>query len=346
MKKLVIIGGGFAGSYIAKKLEGKLDVTLIDNKDYFEFTPSILRTIIDPSHAKKIQTLHSHYLHKSKIVRGKVVNVGDKVVKTTKGEFSYDYLAICSGSHYDSPIKEENIVAAARGKELREYHQKLVKAKDVLIIGGGIVGVELAAEIVSAFSDKRVTIVHSKSELIERASKKARDYVKKYLTNRGVKIIFNDRIEKGVSGVDGSFKTKKDVKVESDLTFLCVGIKANSKHLKECSIDLNERDYVCVNKYLQVRGRSNVFAAGDITNINEEKLAQNAQKQACVVVENILRLEKGSGNLEEYVSKKRPMVISLGKWDGVVVFGKFVVKGLIAALLKEIVEFKAMRMYR
>ena len=346
MKKLVIIGGGFAGSFIAKKLEGKLKGTLIDNKDYFEFTPSILRTIIDPKHAKKIQTLHSHYLHKSMIVNGRVVRVDEGVVKTTKGNFSYDYLAICSGSHYDSPIKEENIIAAARGKELREYHQKLVNAKNVLIIGGGIVGIELAAEIVTAFKDKRVTIVHSKSELVERSNKKVRDYVKKFLVGKGVKIIFNDRIDTGVSSDERSYVTKKGIDVDSDLTFLCVGIKANSKHLKECSIDLNERDYVCVNKYLQVRGRSMVFAAGDITNISEEKLAQNAQKQACVVVENILRLESGSTDLEEYVSQKRAMIISLGKWDGVVVFGKFVVKGLIAALLKEIVEFKSMRMYK
>ena len=67
-KNLVIIGGGFAGSFVAKKLENKFNTVLIDNKDYFEFTPSILRSIVIPRHLKKIQILHRHYLKKSKII--------------------------------------------------------------------------------------------------------------------------------------------------------------------------------------------------------------------------------------------------------------------------------------
>ena len=69
MRKLIIIGGGFAGAKIAKTLENKFDVTLIDSKDYFEFTPSILRAIIDTKHLKKIQILHKDYLKKSKIIK-------------------------------------------------------------------------------------------------------------------------------------------------------------------------------------------------------------------------------------------------------------------------------------
>ena len=65
MKKVVVIGGGFAGAYIARHLEKDFDVTLIDTKDYFEFTPGILRTIVFPKHMKRIQVLHTHYLHKS-----------------------------------------------------------------------------------------------------------------------------------------------------------------------------------------------------------------------------------------------------------------------------------------
>ncbi len=57
MKRVVIVGGGFAGAYVARNLEKKFDVVLIDTKDYFEFTPSILRTIINPDHAKKIQAM-------------------------------------------------------------------------------------------------------------------------------------------------------------------------------------------------------------------------------------------------------------------------------------------------
>jgi NADH dehydrogenase FAD-containing subunit len=47
---VVIVGGGFAGAYVAKALEDCFRVTLVDNKDYFEFTPSVLRTIVEPNH--------------------------------------------------------------------------------------------------------------------------------------------------------------------------------------------------------------------------------------------------------------------------------------------------------
>src|SRR3989338_5693574 len=80
MKHAVIIGGGFAGSLLARKLESFFKVTLIDTKDYFEFTPGILRTIVEPSHIRKIQVMHSHYLRKARVIRGEVKEVTEKEV--------------------------------------------------------------------------------------------------------------------------------------------------------------------------------------------------------------------------------------------------------------------------
>ena len=75
MKRLVIIGGGFVGATVARELEGEFHVTLIDSKDYFEFTPSILRTIVEPDHMKKVQLLHSHYLKKAVLIREEVEEI-------------------------------------------------------------------------------------------------------------------------------------------------------------------------------------------------------------------------------------------------------------------------------
>src|SRR3989338_3106921 len=93
-KRVVIIGGGFAGSTAARKLENDFDVTLIDAKDYFEFTPSVLRTLVEPKHIKKIQSLHKNYLIKANIVRGYVKEVNKKYLMVSKNKFPYDYLII------------------------------------------------------------------------------------------------------------------------------------------------------------------------------------------------------------------------------------------------------------
>ena len=107
---------------------------------------------------------------------------------------------------------------------------------------------------------------------------------------------------------------------------------------------LTEKKYVNVTKTLQVEGKKHMFAAGDVTSIREEKTAQNAEKQAQVVVENILRQEWGEA-LIEYHSRPRVMVISLGRWNGILTYKNVVWTGLVPAFLKRFVEWKTMRRY-
>ena len=61
-EKLLIIGGGFGGALVAKRVERYFETTLVSANDYFEFTPSILRTLTDPNHLSSIQIGHNKYL--------------------------------------------------------------------------------------------------------------------------------------------------------------------------------------------------------------------------------------------------------------------------------------------
>lgn len=353
MKKLVVIGGGFTGALIAKTLEnqGLFNVTLIDTKNYFEFTPSILRTIVEPSHIKKIQVIHSHYLHKTKIIIGEVYLASEKEVRikcrgNSKKIIDFDYLVISSGSGYNLPMKEKNIVISTRANTLRDYHEKLSKSKDVLIIGGGLVGVELASEILEHYEGKgkRITIVHAKEDLIERNPRKAKEYAEKFLKNKGASIIFNERVVK--SDKKGIFITNTGRKIKTDMAFLCTGIKPNFEFLKDnFSSSLNKRNQVNVNSYLQLKKNKNIFSAGDINSIKEEKTAQNAEAQAEVVVRNLINMEMGKP-LCKYESKPRVMVISLGKRNGILTYKNFVMTGIIPGILKGLIEKKTMFKYK
>lgn len=343
MKKVVIIGGGFAGAYAARKLQQEFKTTLIDTKDYFEFTPSILRTIVEPEHIQKIQVLHRDYLPAATIVREEVKEVTNTHIITEKLNFPYDYLLISAGSSYTTPIKEKNTVIANRAATLRSYTTVLAKAQKVLIVGGGLVGVELAAEIIDHYPDKEVTIIHAHDNLMARQHPRAAQYAKKWLQQKGVKIIYNQRM---VDNKDGLCFTNKGVCLQHDIIFICTGIKANSNFLQQnFSASLNPRQHVKVNKYLQVIDHPTIFAAGDITDKKEEKTAQNAERQAATAASNIRHLARNE-KLEEYRSAERPMVISLGKKNGIFTYKNIVITGFIPALLKTLIEWKTMMRYK
>lgn len=343
MKRLVIIGGGFAGTTVAKLLEHELEVTLIDTKNYFEFTPGILRTVIEPKHMRAIQSLHTHHLHKTNIVVSKVLSVTSRFVQTAHKTYPYDYLVIASGSSYNPPIKESDVVIATRAEHLREYHRKLEEASSVLIIGGGLVGVELAAEIVEHYPKKQITIVHAADRLIERNQPKAVAYATEFLTERGVKIRYNELV---TGGENGKFTTNLGNIITADTAFMCTGTIPNyefmAAHLPE---KLTERNLIKVNELLQVEGLPNVFAAGDINDRLVEKTAQNSERQAKTAAQNILALEAGKP-LVRYTSQPTPMVISLGKWHGIFAHKKFVWTGLIPGLMKTFIEKREMLKYR
>ena len=82
----------------------------------------------------------------------------------------FDKLLLATGSSYAHPIKEKTtsrVFFASRGATLASAHRELRNARRALIIGGGIVAVELAAEIIEHFGeDVKVTLVHSGARLM------------------------------------------------------------------------------------------------------------------------------------------------------------------------------------
>jgi len=178
---------------------------------------------------------------------------------------------------------------------------------------------------------------------MQRNRKKVSDYGERFLKKRGVKIVFHRKIldKKGKDYV-----TDKKEKIKADISFFSTGIKPNSQLMKNSfSKKIDERGYIIANDFLQLEGFDNIFVVGDVSSIREEKLAQNAEEHAMIIINNIYNLERKKP-LEEYKPKPRIMVISLGKWDGIITYKNFILTGLIPALFKWIVEIKTMIRYK
>ncbi|MEK6889796.1 MAG: FAD-dependent oxidoreductase [Nanoarchaeota archaeon] len=338
-KKVVIIGGGFAGLFLAESLGEKFEVILVDSKPFFEFTPGILRTIVEPKHKDKIQVMYKSILKNTGFILDSVKSIGKKVKLIDGDELSYDYLVVCSGSGYREPIKEQKVVLASRASTLIDAHEQLENARNVCIIGGGTVGVELAAEIATKYNGKKINLIHSRERLMDRDNPKGSEYALYFLKKNGVEVILNERV---ITGDKNSVETDKGRKIDSDIVFSCMGIKPNSDFMtgkmKNC---LDEKGFIKVNEFLQVEGFQNMFSAGDVNNCLVEKTAQNAKNEAKIVMHNILALEEGKG-LTKYDETKTPVVISLGKFNGILEYKSFVFTGILPAFMKWCVEKKEM----
>jgi len=347
---LVVIGGGFAGALITKKLENRFSVTLVDNKDYFEFTPSVPHVLVDSAHVKRMHILHRDYLNtrKTVVINSHVTRIDSvkrmvEVAGRSGPGLPYDYLVVCTGSSYQLPFKARPgnvLLMATRATHITEYTTQLKKASSILVVGGGVVGVEVAGELVYRYPGKKIILVHSGQTLMNRTSDvtaKCRQYCEQYLRSAGVEVLLNRRLE------------DNDTLLYADVTIACTGISPNAAFLDKKF--KNPQGFVQVTPSLRIVGMENCYAAGDVIASEEEKLAQAAEAHARIVVhnlrvaENIISASERTCQISGVAIPHRPMIVSLGPQRGSFIFLGWTINGLFPALMKTVVEWKVMTSY-
>lgn len=145
---------------------------------------------------------------------------------------------------------------------------KIKSANSILIVGGGPTGVELAGEITVDFPDKKVTLVHRGSRLLEFIGPKASQKTLDWLTLRRVEVILEQSVDLTTVS-DGTYRTSAGETLEADCHFLCTGKPIGSSWLRETMLkdSLDTRGRLMVDGQLRVKGHKNIFAIGDITDI-------------------------------------------------------------------------------
>lgn len=335
-RKVVVIGGGVAGSFIAKSLQFIGDVTLIDPKEYFEIPWASLRGMVEPSFTDRSIIHHKDYLTNGRLVISKAINVTKSEVLTAEGRLiAYDYLVIATG-HYDPLPKTRK----ERLEEYRAENEKIEAAHSVLIVGGGPTGVELAAEIAVDFPEKKVTLVHDGHRLLEFIGPKAADKTLDWLRSKNVEVKLQQSVVDQQSSSEGSntYLTSAGETIKADCHFLCTGKPVASEWLKETILkdSLDSFGRIKVDDNLRVKGWKNVFAIGDITDIKETKQGYLAQKHAQIAAKNLKILMKGEkeSKMVTYKSHFIKIIVSLGRHDAVAQFSLTTIIGLIPGLIK------------
>lgn len=374
--RVVVIGAGFAGINLVKALQKKpFQVVLINNTNYHLFQPLLYQVAtagLEPSSiAFPVRGIFRH--NESFIFRvGEVLRIkpDENAIQTTIGEIKYDYLVIATGStsnffgneHFEKLAHGMKTLYEAVG--LRNFglggiertllipnEQARERALNIVIVGGGPTGVELAgalAEFRKTIFPKdypelspdlmKIHLIEASPELLDHMSDKASAHTLKYLKKMGIQVKLNTKAQ----DYDGETVTLSDGSTIATKYFIwSAGVKGNiPEGLKPEAIERNSR--IKVNAFNLVQGYNNVFAIGDVAQMTTDPrypppgghpmLAQVGIQQGKLLGENLLKFQKHQP-ITPFLYKDKGTLATIGRNKAVADIKKMHLTGFFAWII-------------
>lgn len=272
---ILIIGGGPAGlitAVTARRNNPDKTIILVRSEEKC-VVPCGLPYVFNRLSAveKDIVPDEVYKINKVDVIIGEVtkINSQNKQISVGSGEeINYDKLVLATGSSSILiPIKGVELAGVYQIKKDLKYLEKLreevLRAKNIAIIGGGFIGVELAEEL-SAIQDKKITVVEASDHCLmpsfdedfailgeDKIKEKGVDVYSKIVVEE---IIGKDKVEK--------IKLSDGQEILADLVILAVGVRSNIELAKEGGIKTIEKGGIEVDNFMRTNA-SDVFAVGD-----------------------------------------------------------------------------------
>lgn len=294
MQEVCIIGNGVAGSTLALNLSAsaQFKVHLISEEaDYFFSRTALMYVYMGHLTAEQTEPYERAVWKDSSInrIRGRVTRINRKIKQLKIDVYAsgtqllnYDILVIATGSKprfLDWPNAHlKGITGLYHLKDL-EYIEQLTSTqehcKNALIVGGGLIGVELAEMLHSRKIDVKMLIRESlfwSSVLPDTDAL----LVQKHIESRGIEIIPNSEL-KGFIATDHSHVKGVELSngrcIDTQFVGVCIGVTPNIDFLKESEIEMDQG--ILVNEYLQTNDPF-IFAIGDCAQLRQSHPSRRA----------------------------------------------------------------------
>jgi len=369
--RIIIIGGGFAGIALAKKLsKQEVQVVLLDKHNYHTFQPLLYQVStggLEPdSIAYPIRKVLGDFPNFFfRLADVSEINTEKNKVISNIGELKYDYLVVASGSktnYFGNSSIEANSMEMKtvpqslnlRSLILENFEDALLTSDlnerialmNFVIVGAGPTGVELAgalAEIKKGILPKdypdldtrlaQINLVQSGDKILKEMSPQASQKAEDFLEKLGVHVWKNVR----VTGYDG-----KTVTTNSDLTFdaatvvWAAGVKGAAIKGLDSDQFVSRGNRIMVNEFNQVKGLNNVFAVGDVAQMETENtphghpmMAQPAIQQGRLLGDNLLKMLENKP-MKPFTYKDKGSMATVGRNKAVVDLPNFKFQGVFA----------------
>lgn len=306
---IVIIGNGISGitaaRHIRKKSQEKIIVISGETPHFFS------RTALMYIYMGQMKYEHTKPYEDDFWPKNSIELIQDWVTSIDKEEqciflsqsnqwISYTKLILAVGSKpIQLGLKNENlkgIQGLYSFQDLEALEARTSVIEEAVIVGGGLIGVELAEMLLSR--EKKVTmIVREDSFWRSVLPMEESEMITRHLESHGLKLLFNEEIAEihpqENSGKIGAITLKGGEKLKADFLGVTIGVQPNVSWLK--GTDLNIERGIVVNEYLETSW-PNVFAAGDCVQLRHpdkyrraiEQIWYTGRKMGEVVAENVL----------------------------------------------------------
>jgi len=270
-RRVLVIGGGFAGLAIGRDMRDEFLVTIVDAKEFFEYTPGVLRAYVKPEHLNHLTfTLQPVIEDKMgcKFVWGEILDLkGPERIATYKPMFGveetidFDFCIIASGCNFNPMHKmgeslwfptvhqtarphsawehiDERFMEGRRRHILEEFHaieELNKKSATCLIVGAGFIGVEWVTELRYYFPQIKSTIIDFLPAPLGPLPPSAAKYCMKYMKKKDIKEFYNMKYEPK----NPDFWTKiklpltEGKTIGCDKEYVCIGVKASNYFMPE-----------------------------------------------------------------------------------------------------------------